>query len=117
LLLPGSLSGQVVQGDVVDRLVAVVGDSVVVQTQVQEEIQRMALQGPPVPDETDPEYEEFFRTVLDQFVDRLLILQAAARDSLIQVDDALIDERVNEQITQLAQQFGGQTQFQQALAA
>lgn len=116
-LLPGSAAAQVVQPDVVDRLVAVVGDSVVVQTQVQEEIQRRRLQGLPVPAETDPGYDALFREVLQQFVDQLLILQAAAKDSLIQVDETVIDERVNEQITQLTQQFGGQTALQQALAA
>ncbi|MDH3270231.1 MAG: peptidylprolyl isomerase [Gemmatimonadota bacterium] len=111
------ISGQFIQPDVVDRLVAVVGDSVVVQTQVQEEMQRMALAGQPVPEPTDPEYQEVFRGILDQFVDRLLILQAAAKDSLLQPDDAEIDQRVNERINALTQQFGGQTALQQALAA
>ncbi len=117
-LLPAPATTQFIEGsDVVDRLVAVVGDSVVVQTQVEEEIQRMALQGRPIPEPTDPEYEQLFRTILDQFVDRLLILQAAARDSLISVDETIVDERVNERINQLAQQFGGQTGLQQALSA
>lgn len=116
-LAPAVASAQVVEPDVVDRLVAVVGDSVVVQTQIQEEIQRMRLGGRSIPSETDPAYDALFREVLQQFVDRLLILQAAAQDSLIQVDDAVIDEQVNEQITQLTQQFGGQTALQQALAA
>lgn len=116
--LPTPATTQFVEGsDVVDRLVAVVGDSVVVQTQVEEEIQRMALQGRPIPEPTDPEYEQLFRTILDQFVDRLLILQAAARDSLIAVDETVVDERVSERINQLTEQFGGQTALQQALAA
>lgn len=117
-LLPVPLSAQFTEGsDVVDRLVAIVGDSVVVQTQVEEELQRMALSGRPIPQPTDPEYSQLFRTVLDQFVDRLLILQAAARDSLITVDETIVDERVSERINQLTQQFGGQTALQQALSA
>ena len=111
------VSGQAIQADVVDRLVAIVGDSVVVQTQIQEEMQRMALGGNPVPDPGDPEYETLFRSILDQFVDRLLILQAASKDSLITVDEATIEELVSERITQLGQQFGGQAAFQQALSA
>jgi peptidyl-prolyl cis-trans isomerase SurA len=47
----------------------------------------------------------------------VLILQAAARDSLIQVDEGLIEERVNERIEQLQSEFGGQAMLQQALAA
>lgn len=117
LLAPSVVSGQAVPSDVVDRLVAVVGDSVVVMTQIQEEIQRMSLGGTPIPDSGSPEYETLFRQVLDQYVDRLLILQAAARDSLIDPDEEAIEERVNERITQLAQQFGGQAALQQALGS
>jgi peptidyl-prolyl cis-trans isomerase SurA len=114
---PSAVTAQVGGPDVVDRLVAIVGDSVVVATQVQEEIQRMALGGAPVPTPDDPRYQELFRQILDQYVDRLLILQAAARDSLIQVDEGLIEERVNERIEQLQSEFGGQAMLQQALAA
>ena len=117
VLLPAPVLGQAGELDVVDRLVAVVGDSAVVQSQVVEEIQRRRLGGISVPAPTDPGYEDLFRSVLDEYIDRLLILQAAARDSLIQVDDATIDQRVNDRITELAQQFGGQTALQQALAA
>ena len=116
LLLPASAAGQAPDDDIVDRLVAIVGDSTVLQTQIEEEIQRMALNGTSVPAPTDPEYEELFRSVLDEFVNGLLVIQAAAKDSLIQVDEVTIDERVAEQIDQLALQFGGQPALQQALA-
>ena len=117
VLVPAPTSAQYGGVDVVDRLVAVVGDSVVVATQVQEEIQRMALGGAPVPTPDSPEFEELFREVLDAYIDRLLILQAAAKDSLISVDEEQIAERVNQQIDQLTRDFGGQAALQQALAA
>lgn len=113
---PAHLSAQFGGVDVVDRLVAVVGDSVIVATQIQEEIQRIALGGAPVPPPDDPEYDELFRSVLDAYVDRLVVLQAAARDSLISVDEDAIEERVNTRIDQLAQDFGGQAALQEALA-
>ena len=115
--LPAPSTGQLIESDVVDRLIAIVGDSVIVQTQVQEEMQRMALGGTVVPPVSDPGYEAFFRSLLDQFVDRLLVLQAAAKDSLIQPDAETIDERVNERITQLSTQFGSQALLQEALRA
>jgi peptidyl-prolyl cis-trans isomerase SurA len=114
---PTTAPAQLPSSDVVDRLVAVVGDSVVVLTQVQEEIQRMALGGAPVPEATDPEYEALFRQVLDQYVDRLLVLQAAAADSLLVIDNAAIETTVSERLQQLAADFGGQAMLQQALAA
>lgn len=117
LVLPAPASAQFGSSDIVDRLVAVVGDSVVVHTQVEEEIQRMKLGGNTVPEPGAPQYDAFYRSVLNQFVDRLLILQAAAKDSLIQVDEATIDENVSDRLVQLTQQFGGQPAFQAALAA
>ncbi|MGB1841133.1 MAG: peptidylprolyl isomerase [Longimicrobiales bacterium] len=117
MLAPGALQAQLEDLDVVDRLVAIVGDSAIVQTQVQEEIQRMQLGGAPVPAPGTAEYDALFQQVLNRFVDRLLVLQAAARDSLLRVDDETINERVTEQITQLTSQFGGQAQLQEALSA
>tara|TARA_Y100000996_G_scaffold260197_1_gene204806 strand:- start:4614 stop:5918 length:1305 start_codon:yes stop_codon:yes gene_type:complete len=117
LLFPRGGQAQLQDLDVVDRLIAVVGDSAIVQTQVQEEIQRMQLGGAPVPNPGTADYEALFERILNRFIDRLLVLQAAASDSLLQVSDETINERVTEQITQLTTQFGGQIQLQEALSA
>ncbi len=117
LAVPTAARAQFENLDVVDRLVAVVGDSAIVQTQVQEEMQRMQLGGAPVPRPGSAEYDALFEEILNRFVDRLLVLQAAARDSLLQVDEETINERVTDQISQLASQFGGQVQLQEALSA
>ena len=117
LIIPRVAHAQLQDLDVVDRLVATVGDSAIVQTQVQEEIQRMQLGGAPVPEPGTADYDVLFERILNRFIDRLLVLQAAARDSLLQVSDEAINERVTEQITQLTTQFGGQIQLQEALAA
>ena len=117
LIIPRVAHAQLQDLDVVDRLVAIVGDSAIVQTQVQEEIQRMQLGGAPVPEPGTADYDVLFERILNRFIDRLLVLQAAARDSLLQVSDEAINERVTEQITQLTTQFGGQIQLQEALAA
>ena len=117
LLFPRAGQAQLQDLDVVDRLVAVVGDSAIVQTQVQEEIQRMQLGGAPVPNPGTADYDVLFAQILNRFIDRLLVLQAAASDSLLQVSDEAINERVTEQITQLTTQFGGQIQLQEALSA
>lgn len=102
--------------DLVDRVVAIVGDSVILLTQVQEEVERMRAQNPAsVP--TDPAgVQRLLGEVVDTWVNRLLVLQAAAKDSLVQVDDARIEEVLNQEMTQRAQQFpGGQPALQQAL--
>jgi len=103
------------QSDVVDRVIAVVGDSVVLQSQVMEEIQRLMLSDPSVPRDGDPEFQAFFADVLDTWVDRMLVIQAAARDTLIDADEVAIDRQVSERIDGLATQFGGQPALQRAL--
>jgi parvulin-like peptidyl-prolyl isomerase len=103
-------------GDVVDRVVAIVGDSTILLTQVQEEAQRLQLQGVEVP-EAPAEVEQFLRSILDTWVNRVLVLQAAAKDSLIQIDEDQVDERVNQEIDQRTQQMGSSPAFQAALQA
>ncbi len=117
LLLPTTASAQLIgPDDVVDRVVAVVGDSIVLQTEVSTEIQRMELAGAMIPDPADPAYPAFFRDLLDSFVDRLLVVQAAEQDTLLQPDEAGIDRQAAERIDGLALQLGGQLALQQALA-
>jgi peptidyl-prolyl cis-trans isomerase SurA len=106
----------VLREDLVDGVIAVVGDSVVLQSQVTEEIQRLLLSDPDLPRAGTPEYREFFDEILSTWVDRMLVVQAAVRDTLIQPDEVAIDRQVSERIDALATQFGGQPALQQALA-
>ena len=116
LLLPGLAGAQIsTDGDIVDRVVAVVGDSVVLQSQVMEAVQRIVMtQNLALPD-PGPELDQLMSDMLEQLVSTVLISQEAARDSLIVVDDGLIEERVTEEIDQVTQQVGGQSALQQAL--
>jgi len=101
--------------DLIDRVIAVVGDSMVLRSQVLEEVRRLQVSDSLVPTENDPEYPEFFNDVRDSWVDRMLVLQAAAKDSLIQVDEAAIDRQVEERLEALRRQYGGQPALQIAL--
>ncbi|MDH5589397.1 MAG: peptidylprolyl isomerase [Gemmatimonadota bacterium] len=99
----------------VDRVVAVVGDSVILYSQVEEEIQRRRLMGQPIP--TDPVQEAaVYRQILDEWVNRVLILRAAARDTLVTPDEDRIEDTVDTEIENRTQQAGGQVAFQQLLA-
>jgi peptidyl-prolyl cis-trans isomerase SurA len=101
--------------DVVDRVVAMVGDSAVLASQIQEEMQRMAFQGQDLPQDAAGR-ERLFRQVLDQYVQRLLILQAAAGDTLLTVDEGRVEEIVDQEIQRRTQSFGSQQALQDALA-
>ena len=119
LLAPGGRGGaQTLPGpddDLVDRVIAVVGDSMVLQSQVLEEVRRLQLSDSLIPTENDTEYAEFFNDVRDSWVDRMLVLQAAAKDSLIQVDEGAVDRQVEQRLESLRLQYGGQPRLQIAL--
>jgi peptidyl-prolyl cis-trans isomerase SurA len=112
-----SASAQVPVPDanLIDRVIAVVGDSTILQSQVEEVIDRLRLSDSSVPAETAPEYDAFFRDVLQSTVDQVLVLQAAAKDTLVQADEAAIDGQVQDRLAQLALQMGGQPALQIAL--
>jgi len=116
LTLPSAVSAQAsLQSDVVDRVVAIVGDSTVLQTEVIVQAQRLALADSTLPSPQDPAYAAFLREVLDSQVDRLLVVQAAEKDTLISVDEATIDQQITGYIDGLARQFGGQPALQAAI--
>jgi peptidyl-prolyl cis-trans isomerase SurA len=99
--------------DVVERLVAIVGDSAITLTELQE-FMIVAAQGQ-MP--TDPsQVAQLQQEALDALVDQLLVLQAAAKDSTLTPEEDEIDRRVDQILTETVQRFGTQARFQEELA-
>lgn len=110
---------QVTSGDpdLVDRVAAIVGDSVILATQVDEEIQRLRLQNPAAVPRDAAGLQAMRSRILRDLVDRLLVVRAAAQDSLIEADEARVEEIVNQEIQERSRQFaGGLPDFQAALS-
>lgn len=98
----------------VDRTAAVVGDTSVLLSDLQEDIQRLQASGQPIPD--DPaQREALFRQVLNRRVDDLILLQAA-KHAGTQIGDPEVAAAVDQQVAQFRQQFGADSAFQAALA-
>ncbi len=115
-LAPARASAQIAPKDstMVDRVVAVVGDSVVLFSQLEEQVARLRLEGQHLP--TDPtQLKAFEKHLLGQDVDNLLLLQAAAKDTLVKVDEGRVTEAANQQIQNITQSMGGQQAMQEAL--
>jgi peptidyl-prolyl cis-trans isomerase SurA len=113
LALPVAAPAQEAQPELVDRIVAVVGDSVVLASEVQEQIERRRAFGQPVP--TDPAGLDSLRQAeLETLVNELIMLQAAARDS-ITVADEDIQSQVEATVLEQERRFGGRAAFEQAL--
>ncbi len=117
-LLAGPPAGAKAQEAVlVDRIVAEVGDSAITLSQIQEQILQLQYQQVEVPPEDSDAYTQLQRDLLDQMVAAQLIVQAALKDTTIIVDDATLDETLNQDLQERAREFGGQVAFQQALQA
>lgn len=108
------LNAQAQSPDLVDRVVAVVGDSVVLQSDVLAEMERLRASGADMPSDAD-EVAELRRSQLDAIINELIILQAAERDS-ITVLEPEVQAQVDAQIAQLERQFGGRDALATAMA-
>ncbi len=111
----GAVTPASARGELVDRVVAVVGDSVVMHTQVQEELLRMQAQGMAVPARNSPERAEWERNALNDLVSQLLLLQAAAGDSLVTVEEGRIETTLAQTWDQQVETFGTEARLREAL--
>lgn len=98
----------------VDGIVAIVGDSVVLRSDLDEEVFRILAQtGNTLPD--DPaEVDRLYENAIEAKVNEMLLLQAAERDSAVVPDDA-VRQQVEQEITERRRAFGGRRAFEQAL--
>ena len=99
----------------VDRVVAVVGDSAVLLSQLLNREQEMRASGAPVPAEGSAERDDFMRELLDELVDNQVILQAAAQDTLLEIDDDRVEESLQQRMASVESNFGGREPMEQAL--
>jgi peptidyl-prolyl cis-trans isomerase SurA len=97
----------------VDGIVAIVGDTAITWSELQEYVFRFQAQGIPVPE--DPEQRmRFMRDALDQKINETILLVHAAREG-ITVTDAEIEGVVEERITAVRRRFRTEAEFEQAL--
>ena len=107
-------SGVGIDGDLVDRVVAIVGDSAVFLSQVTEQILRLQASGMPLPEDPD-EMRNLEREVLDEVVNQMLVLTAASQDTLLTVPEGRLDQDAEQAWQDALQRFGSETAMLQAL--
>ena len=106
---------QVEREELVDEVVAIVGDSVILLSQVIQGENQWRAQGRPVPEEGTREREEFRQERLEEIVQQLLVLQAAAQDTLLEVEDERVEDALQERMTLIENNFGSRTAMEQQL--
>lgn len=102
-------------GTTVDRIVAVVGESPILASQVEEEIFTQRSQNGAPPARTVAEFQNLCRQVISDLIDAEVLVQAAQRDTAIKVDDTEISQGVDEQFRNIRQRFKTEPEFRAEL--
>src|SRR5688572_14611329 len=96
--------------DVADRILAVVGDSIILKSDIDLQFNQVKQSGQPIADSV-----KVYRGLLDNRVNELLIVQAASRDTAIVIQDAQVSAMVQQELDARKRNFGGEEQFNAAL--
>jgi peptidyl-prolyl cis-trans isomerase SurA len=98
----------------IDRIVAVVGQTPILWSEVLEQVNIRRARGAQVP--TEPEAQlKFARDVLNEMIDAEVMVQRARLDTAIVVEDADVQQNVDQRMKQLREQFKSDAELAQAL--
>jgi peptidyl-prolyl cis-trans isomerase SurA len=101
--------------DTVDKIAVVVGDEVILASELANQIQMVAFQTGTRP-EGAKQIAEFQKQVLEQMVSDKLFLMEAKEDTTIEVRPEEVQEALDEHIAKVIENFGSEDAFLQALA-
>jgi peptidyl-prolyl cis-trans isomerase SurA len=108
------------QGDesftVIDRVAAVVGDSVIPVSRIEEELNVYRQQGGQLPSDSAG-MAALRRDILERLINQTLMIQAALRDTMIQVSEVEVQAAVDRAMREIRQQFPSQLEFRRELEA
>lgn len=97
----------------VDRVVAVVGDTTVLLSEVQQEVFRMRRQGLQLP--SDPfARDSLLRSVLDRLVEQTMLLQEAKRSG-VQVNEERVRQLADDRFSRIRSDFDSDQAMRQAV--
>lgn len=95
-------------GNSMERILAVVGPEIILQSDVEGQLAMLKQRSPNAPIK-EAEARAF---ILDQLINERLIMAAALEDTLIKVTDDEITQRMDMQIQMLVQQFGSEKRIE-----
>ena len=100
--------------EVVDRIVAVVGDTAILYTEILESLLQLKAEGADIPDPGTPAFDSVARLTIEQSVDRLILLQMAKQTEL-QVPPEMLDGETDRRFQEVRNGFPSATAFQEAV--
>jgi peptidyl-prolyl cis-trans isomerase SurA len=116
VVLPAAAQGRTQPApQLLDRIVAVVGDTILLNSDIEEQLAMLEARGQQVPRSDSAALRAMRQQVIDGLVEKLVLLHAAKRDTTIKIDDSKVDTEVDRQVEQRKNQLGGTAQFEAAL--
>ena len=121
LLLLGTVPGVIraqggAPGQIVDRIVAVVGTTPITASQVEEQLALMQSEGQQPPSDSAGR-AALRRKILTQMVEDELLVQQAQRDTNLKVTDREVQDQVEQTVQNVRKQFTSGAEFQSQLRA
>lgn len=102
--------------ETIDRIIAVVGDEVILASELASQLQLYALQTGKQP-KTEREFQKLRDDILDQMLTDRLFLFEARKDTSVRVRDEEVDQALDDHIARMAGNFPTNDAFLQALAS
>jgi peptidyl-prolyl cis-trans isomerase SurA len=102
--------------NVVDRVVAVVGDAPILASQVDEELFTQRAQQEQLQKMTQAEFRALCRQVVSDLIDSEVMVQVALRDTAIKVTDQEVADGVEQQFKNVRQRFSTEPDFRRELS-
>lgn len=107
LIILIALIGKEAQSQEIDKVVAVVGNSIILKSEIENQYAQYIAQG----NKADPEAKCFF---LQQLLTQKLLAQQAVIDS-IEVDEEEVDDNIDNRLRYMSNRAGGQERLEQFL--
>jgi len=100
--------------EMIDRVAAIVGDRVVLLSEIDERLQQQRATGVVIPTDSAG-YAQARRAALESLIDEEVLYQAAKRDTTINIADNDVQVQVEDQYRQLRGQYHTEREWQQQL--
>ncbi len=95
--------------DAMERIVAVVGDEIILKSDIDGQVELMAQRSPGL----DRKDEKLRASILNQLINERLVLLAAQEDTNVVVSEEEITARMEQQIAMMVQQFGSEQRIEE----
>ncbi|MEL7834598.1 peptidylprolyl isomerase [Fodinibius sp. Rm-B-1B1-1] len=97
-----------------DQIVAVVNDHIVLKSDVDQEVQQYLMQLQQQQNQRVSFSDDIWYTVLENIIDRYVMLDQAKRDSIV-VSDEMVDQQINQRINSFIDQVGSEQALEEQM--